>query len=116
MVDVLVDEDDKYWTSPEGVAQIVKAMLAHIEKVETERDNWQETARRYCKNADYWRVRAQEAENDLEHLASLVWSVDTRRQSVADGEPGAFIAQESEWADCVECASTILVAIQSWDE
>jgi hypothetical protein len=39
MVDVLVDEKGQYWISPEGVAQIVKSMLAHIEQVEIERDN-----------------------------------------------------------------------------
>jgi len=34
----------------------------HTRRISEERDNWQETARLYAQNADYWRGRAETAE------------------------------------------------------
>jgi hypothetical protein len=39
-----------------------------IEKLVGERDYWVDTARNYCKNADYWRERAERAEAELAQL------------------------------------------------
>lgn len=36
--------------------------LERLAEVEAERDMWQEDARRFCQNADYWRERAVTAE------------------------------------------------------
>lgn len=33
-------------------------LRARLAEVEAERDQWQEDARRFCLNADYWRERA----------------------------------------------------------
>lgn len=36
-----------------------------IERSHADRDTWQETARQFCQNADYWRTRAEAAEARL---------------------------------------------------
>ena len=50
--------DDRYiWVEAE-----IGTLLAHIATLTAEKKNWEEEARRYCRNADYWRERAEQAE------------------------------------------------------
>jgi len=64
------------------IHQDIAALLAEVERLTAERDNWQETARQFCQNADYWRAERdalaeavrEVAEEQRAYFASHCWS------------------------------------------
>ena len=51
-------------------------LRAERDRLRTERNNWEESAKQFCRNADYWRAERDRLQAALEEIANHHWSSD----------------------------------------
>jgi len=76
VVKLLSEQDYEYNRKTNALikrhAEQIDSLQFALQRAHTERDNWQETARQYAGNSDYWRERAEKAEALNKRMVELM--------------------------------------------
>jgi hypothetical protein len=77
-----------------------KAAEARLAEIEADRDQWQESTRRFCLNADYWRGRAEAAEARLAEVEAVL-----EAHRGMGPKPGMDSAGYDLWSDVADATA-----------
>jgi len=107
----IADEVERLKQERDAAIREIGPAFAEIERLKQERDNWEEDARRYCQNADYWRAEVERLKQEHDAaFAKITWlrelladTVDLASEAMRDASNHDYEYEES-WLDDARAA------------